>query len=181
MALYGYARVSTFDQDLTIQEQALRVAGCDFIRAETASGAHRTGRAELATLLRFLRSGDTLIVTRIDRLARSIRDLQDIVYELKARGVALKATEQPIDTRSAAGKAFLDMLGVFAEFETNLRRERQLDGIALAKARGVYRGRKPAVDRAAVQHLRTAGLRPSAIARQLGIGRASVYRAFGDS
>jgi DNA invertase Pin-like site-specific DNA recombinase len=79
MALYGYARVSTFDQDLTIQEQALRVAGCDVIRAETASGAHRTGRAELETLLRFLRSGDTLIVTRIDRLARSIKDLQDIV------------------------------------------------------------------------------------------------------
>jgi DNA invertase Pin-like site-specific DNA recombinase len=92
------------------------VAGCDVIRAETASGAHRTGRAELATLLRFLRSGDTLIVTRIDRLARSIKDLQDIVYELKARGVALKATEQPIDTRSAAGKAFHDMLGVFAGF-----------------------------------------------------------------
>jgi hypothetical protein len=79
-----------------------------------------------------LRSGDTLIVTRIDRLARSIKDLQDIVYELKARGVALKATEQPIDTRSAAGKAFLDMLGVFAEFETNLRRERQAAGAAEA-------------------------------------------------
>jgi DNA invertase Pin-like site-specific DNA recombinase len=115
MALYGYARVSTLDQDLTVQEQALRVAGCDVIRAEIASGAHRTGRAELETLLRFLRSGDTLIVTRIDRLARSIKDLQDIVHELKGRGVALKATEQPIDTCSAAGKAFLDMLGVFAE------------------------------------------------------------------
>jgi DNA invertase Pin-like site-specific DNA recombinase len=99
------------------------------------------------------------------------------VHELKGRGVALKATEQPIDTRSAAGKAFLDMLGVFAEFETNLRRERQLDGIALAKERGVYRGRKPAVDRRAVQQLHATGLKPRAIARQLGIGRASVYRA----
>jgi DNA invertase Pin-like site-specific DNA recombinase len=177
MALYGYARVSTLDQDLTVQEQALRVAGCDVIRAEIASGAQRTGRAELETLLRFLRAGDTLIVTRIDRLARSIKDLQDIVHELKGRGVALKATEQPIDTRSAAGKAFLDMLGVFAEFETNLRRERQLDGIALAKERGVYRGRKPGVDRKAVQQLHATGLKPSAIARQLGIGRASVYRA----
>ena len=130
-------------------------------------------------MLRFLRSGDTLIVTRIDRLARSIKDLQDIVHELKGRGVALKATEQPIDTRSAAGKAFLDMLGVFAEFETNLRRERQLDGIALAKERGVYRGRKPAVDRRVVQQLHATGLKPSTIARQLGIGRASVYRALG--
>ena len=88
-------------------------------------------------LLDFLRRGDTLVVTRIDRLARSLKDLQDIVHELKSKGVALKATEQPIDTGTAAGKAFLDMLGVFAEFETNLRRERQLEGIAAAKARGL--------------------------------------------
>jgi DNA invertase Pin-like site-specific DNA recombinase len=79
-------------------------------------------------LLDFLRDGDTLVVTRIDRLARSLKDLQDIVHELKAKGVALKATEQPVDTGNAAGKAFLDMFGVFAEFETNLRRERQLEG-----------------------------------------------------
>jgi DNA invertase Pin-like site-specific DNA recombinase len=90
----------------------------------------------------FLRRGDTLVVTRIDRLARSMRDLQNLVHELREKGAHLKATEQPIDTGSAAGKAFLDMLGVFAEFETNLRRERQLEGIADAKARGVYQGRK---------------------------------------
>ena len=95
------------------------------IRAEKASGTRRDGRSELQVLLDFLRAGDTLVVTRIDRLARSLKDLQDIVHDLKARGVALKATEQPIDTGTAAGKAFLDMLGVFAEFETNLRRERQ--------------------------------------------------------
>ncbi len=100
----------------------------------------------MKTLLDFLRLGDTLLVTRVDRLARSIKDLQDIVYTLKERGVSLKAMEQPIDTQSAAGKAFLDMLGVFAEFETNLRRERQLEGIADAKALGVYRGRKPSID-----------------------------------
>ena len=82
------------------------------------------------------------MVTRVDRLARSIKDLQDIVYALKEKNVTLKATEQPIDTRTAAGKAFLDMLGVFAEFETNLRRERQLEGIAAAKQRGAYSGRK---------------------------------------
>src|SRR5580704_7698990 len=100
-------------------------------------------RPGLAAILDFIREGDTLVVTRIDRLARSIADLQDIVRTLKARGAALRATEQPIDTSTAAGKCFLDMLGVFAEFETNLRRERQLEGIAKAKAAGVYKGRAP--------------------------------------
>jgi len=179
MALYGYARVSTSDQNLTVQEQALRAAGCDVIRAEKASGKSRTGRTELELLLDFLRKGDTLVVTRVDRLARSIKDLQDIVYILKERGIALKATEQPIDTHNAAGKAFLDMLGVFAEFETNLRSERQRDGIAAAKARGVYRGRKPSIDVAEIQRLRTEEkLGATEIARRLRIGRASVYRAF---
>src|SRR5450755_1751490 len=132
MASYGYARVATLDQDLTVQRQTLRAAGCSVIRAEKASGSRRDGRTELQVLLDFVQPGDTLVVTRIDRLARSLKDLQDIVHELKNRGVALKATEQPIDTRSAAGKAFLDMLGVFAEFETNLRRERQAAGAAEA-------------------------------------------------
>lgn len=177
MALYGYARVSTSDQDLTLQTQTLRAAGCEIIRAEKASGSSRTGRSELQLLLEFLRPGDTLMVTRVDRLARSIKDLQDIVYALTLQGVTLRATEQPVDTRSAAGKAFLDMLGVFAEFETNLRRERQMEGIAAAKARGVYRGRKPSIDPAEVWRLYTTEkMGATAIARQLGIGRASVYR-----
>src|SRR3954468_14056475 len=106
--------------------------------------------------------------------------LQDIVHELKARGVALRATEQPVDTGTASGKAFLDMLGVFAEFETNLRRERQLEGIKAAKARGVYRGRKPTIDAAEVRRLREQEkLGPAIIAKRLGIGRASVYRVLG--
>ena len=142
MALYGYARVSTLDQNLGIQRAALKVAGCDVIRAEKASGTRRDGRTELQVLLDFLRPGDALVVTRIDRLARSLRDLQNIVHELKERRVTLRATEQPIDTGTAAGKAFLDMPGVFAEFETNLRKERQAEGIAAAKARGVYKGRQ---------------------------------------
>lgn len=178
MALYGYARVSTIDQDLTLQEHALHAAGCDIVRAEKITGTRRTGRTELELLLAFLRPGDTLVVTRIDRLARSIKDLQDIVCELKERGVTLKATEQPVDTRTAAGKAFLDMLGVFAEFETNLRRERQREGIAQAKAKGIYKGRKPSIDPGEVQRLRREeNLGATAIARRLGIGRASVYRA----
>ena len=180
MPLYGYARVSSLDQDLTLQEETLRAAGCHIVRAEKRSGAGREGRTELRLLLDFLHPGDTLVVTRIDRLARSVKDLQDIVHELKAKGVALKATEQPVDTGSAAGKAFLDMLAVFAEFETNLRRERQLEGIRAAKARGVYKGRKPSIDPAEVRRLREAeGLGPSAIARRLGIGRTSVYRVLG--
>lgn len=177
MPRYGYARVSSIDQDLTIQETALRAAGCDIIRAEKATATRRGGRTELENLLTFLRPGDILVVTRIDRLARSIKDLQDIVYDLKARGVTLQATEQPINTQNAAGKAFLDMLGVFAEFETNLRRERQLEGIAAAKVRGVYHGRKPSIDITEVRRLRTQQkLGATEIARCLGIGRASVYR-----
>ncbi|GAI23768.1 unnamed protein product, partial [marine sediment metagenome] len=92
------------------------------------------------------------------------------------RGVALKATEQPIDTATAAGKAFLDMLGVFAEFETNLRKERQAEGIAAAKARGVYKGGKPRIDPEAVRQLAARGMRPAHIARELGISRGTVYR-----
>ncbi len=177
MTIFGYCRVSTLEQDLTLQRQALQAAGCTVIREEKVSGASREGRRELETLLEFIRPGDTLMVTRVDRLARSIGDLQDIVRALKARGAALKATEQPIDTASAAGKAFLDMLGVFAEFEHSLRRERQAEGIAKAKAAGVYRGRKPSVDVDAVRKLHAEGVGASAIATQLGIGRASVYRA----
>jgi DNA invertase Pin-like site-specific DNA recombinase len=176
MTVIGYARVSTTDQDLSIQETALKAAGCQVIRAEKRSGATTEGRAELRTVLDFLRRGDVLMVTRIDRLARSIGDLQDIVRDVKARGAVLKATEQPIDTSTAAGKCFLDMLGVFAEFETNLRRERQLEGIAKAKAMGVYKGRPASIDADQVRKLKAQGVGPAEIARSLGIGRASVYR-----
>ncbi|MET3725942.1 recombinase family protein [Sphingomonas trueperi] len=176
MTLFGYARVSTAGQDLAVQLDALKAAGCQTIRSEKKPGSDRNGRTELQTLLDFLREGDTLVVTRIDRLARSMKDLQDIVHELKGRGVALKATEQPIDTGTAAGKAFLDMLGVFAEFETNLRRERQAEGIEAAKSRGVYKGGKPRIDPEAVRNLLAQGVRPAHVARELGISRGSVYR-----
>jgi DNA invertase Pin-like site-specific DNA recombinase len=176
MTVIGYARVSTTDQDLSIQKASLKGAGCDVIRAEKRSGTTTKGRDELKTILDFLRDGDVLMVTRIDRLARSIGDLQDIVRAVRARGAVLKATEQPIDTSTAAGKCFLDMLGVFAEFETNLRRERQLEGIAKAKAAGVYKGRPRSIDSARVRELKAQGHGPAAIAKTLKIGRASVYR-----
>jgi len=174
---YGYARVSTIDQDLSIQNTALTTAGCELVRAEKVSGTSLAGRDELDLLMQFMREGDELVVTRIDRLARSIGDLQDIVRALKAKGVALRALEQPIDTSTAAGKCFLDMLGVFAEFETNLRKERQLEGIAKAKAAGVYKGRKPSIPVDEVKALRAAGRGATEIAEELGISRKSVYRA----
>ena len=177
MPRYGYARVSTTDQDLTVQREALERAGCAVIREEKVSGSSRHGRAELGILLTFLQPGDELVVTRVDRLARSIGDLQDIVRELRGKKVALVATEQPVDTSTAAGKAFLDMLGVFAEFETNLRRERQMEGIAKAKERGVYKGRKPTVDAHRVRALHAEGLGPVAIAERLGVSRSTVWRA----
>ena len=174
---YGYARVSSTGQDLTIQIEALTKAGCTTIRQEKVSGTSIQGRDELNTLLEFLREGDELVVTRVDRLARSIRDLQNIVYDLNQKGVTISATEQPVNTNTSAGKCFLDMLAVFSEFETNLRKERQMEGIAKAKEKGVYKGRKPSVDVQGVKELRDSGMGASAIAKELGIGRASVYRA----
>jgi DNA invertase Pin-like site-specific DNA recombinase len=172
MTIIGYARVSTTDQDLSIQETALRAAGCEVIRAEKRSGTTTEGREELRTVLDFLRKGDVLMVTRIDRLARSIGDLQDIVRTVRTRGASLKATEQPIDTGTAAGKCFLDMLGVFAEFETNLRRERQLEGIAKAKAAGVYKGRPPSIEASRVRELKAQG--PTSPRRSRSAARRSI-------
>lgn len=174
--IYGYARVSTTDQDLSIQEDALRVAGATIIRSEKKSGTTTKGRDELATLIEFARAGDTLIVTRIDRLARSIADLSNIVAKLEKKDVHLKAIDQPIDTSTPAGRAFLQMLGVFAEFETAIRKERQMEGIAKAKAEGVYTGRKATIDGYKIAALVSEGKGASEIARELNIGRASVYR-----
>lgn len=177
--MIGYARASTLDQDCGIQEQALRAAGCTIVRAEKKSGTTTKGRDQLQTVLDFLGVGDTIVVTRIDRLARSVGDLEAIVATIKAKGADLKATEQPIDTSSPAGIAFLQMLGVFAQFENALRKERQTEGIAKAKAAGVYRGRKPTVPVDDVRRLHAEGVSPTAISKQLRIGRASVYRALG--
>jgi len=175
--IIGYARVSSDDQDCSVQEAALTAAGCTIVRSEKKSGTTTTGRDELETVLSFVREGDTLLVTRIDRLARSVADLERIVAMLKAKGAFLRATEQPIDTSTPAGVAFLQMLGVFAQFETAIRRERQMEGIVKAKAAGAYKGRKPSVPVDEVRRLHREGVRPTDIAKQLKIGRGSVYRA----
>jgi len=177
MAIYGYARVSSISQNLSIQEEALLAAGCEIIRSEKISGTSTQGRVELRNLLDFVRKGDELVITRIDRLACSIGDLQTIIKELEEKGVSLRATEQPISTKDASSRAFLNMLGVFAEFESSLRKERQLEGILKAKQiSGKYKGRKPSIERDKVFELKSQGLGASKIATELGIARASVYR-----
>lgn len=183
----GYARVSTTDQDTGIQIKQLEEAGCQKVFHEQISGS-TTNRPELTRALEFVREGDTLVITRIDRLARSMRDLQNIVYDLKQRGIHLKATEQPIDTDSAAGKAFLDMLGVFAEFETNLRRERQAEGIASAqddvdKGLRTWNGRgdskKVLAVRESLPKIREKladGVPLTRIAKEYDVHRSTIYR-----
>lgn len=173
---YGYARTSTTDQNPESQVKALQAAGCDVIRTEQKSGTKLEGRTELQTLLDFMRPGDVLTVTRVDRLARSISDLQKIVQTLKSKGVALVCTEQPVDTSTAAGKCFLDMLGVFAEFETNLRKERQAEGIQNAKAKGVYKGRPREINRDEIKAMKASGMSAIEISNRLQIARAHVYR-----
>jgi len=168
MPLIGYARVSSAGQSLDLQEEQLRAAGVaeDHLFSEKRSGTTREGRSALEEALRFVRRGDVLLVTRLDRLARSVK------------GAGIRALQQgDFDTTSSNGKLLLHILAAFAEFETDLRRERQMEGIAKAKAEGRYRGGKPSVDAAEVRRLKAEGKRPVDIARELKIARASVYRA----
>jgi DNA invertase Pin-like site-specific DNA recombinase len=178
---FGYARVSSSDQDLTVQREALAGAGVHVIFEEKASGTKRDGRSELQKVLAVLGSGDALVVTRLDRLGRSLRDLANIAHEIEEAGAHLKVIEQHVDTSTAAGRAFFGMLSVFAAFETDVRRERQREGIAKAKREGVYRGGSPRLDRVRVRTLKAEGRGPAAIARELGMARSSVYRLLGES
>jgi DNA invertase Pin-like site-specific DNA recombinase len=180
MAKYGYARVSSVSQSLDEQLDQLQKAGCEIIRSEKVSGKSTEGREELATMLQFLRSGDTLVVTRLDRLGRNVKDLSNIVDDLTRRGVALNSIHQSIDTSSAAGRAFIGMLSVFAEFENSIRNERQMEGIARAKASGVFKGRVRIFDHDKmsneIRRLRDTGLGASEISKELGISKSSIYR-----
>lgn len=175
--LVGYARVSSVGQSLDIQLEALKEAGCEKIFAEKKSGLSAKSRTQLAEALDFVREGDTLIVTRLDRLARSVGDLFQIIEQLQEKGVAFRCLQQGgVDTDSSTGRLMLAILGAVAAFEADIRRERQMEGIAKAKAAGVYQGRKPSIDGEEVRRLHSEGMRPASIARELGIGRASVYR-----
>ena len=172
----SYIRVSSQQQSLEVQRESVMKYGVDKIFEEKVSGTSTDKREQLKQCLEFVREGDELVITRIDRLARSVLDLQLIVKQLMDKGVTLTSTEQPISTKDATSKCFLDMLGVFAELETNLRKERQLEGIAKAKEKGVYRGGKATIDVEQIKTLKAEGLGATAIARQMKIDRTSVYR-----
>ena len=177
--LVGYARVSTTNQCLELQLQELGQHGCERIFTDQATGTN-TARAGLTEMLDILREGDTLVVVRLDRFARSLGDLYQMLDRLTRKGVAFHCLRQSIDTSSSTGKLTLAILGGVAEFENDLRRERQRDGIARAKERGVYRGRKSSVNKREVRQLVADGFGPTAIASSLGISRTSVYRALED-
>ena len=180
MPVYGYARVSTDDQCLENQIETLEAAGASTVRKETVSATSRDNRVELQIILDFLQEGDTLLVTRIDRLARSMKDLLDIAEEIKNKGATLRTTEQSFDTGDIYGDMTMKLLGVFAEFETNLRKERQMEGIRRTQKNNPdkYKGKQKSIDRDRIIELRKQGLSPTQISREMGIGRASVYRIF---
>lgn len=177
MALVGYARVSSLDQDHSTQVDRLKAAGCRKIFSEKKSGTKTEGRSALEDCLEWVREGDVLMVTKIDRLARSTRDLHNLVHDLEAKGVSFQALDQSVDTSTPHGKAFLGMLAIFAEFETNIRKERQLEGVAKAKAEGAYKGRKPISEtkKEKVLALLSQGLTKQAIADETGLSLRSVY------
>ena len=177
MAVIGYARVSSTGQSLDVQLEKLRDAGAEEVFAEKRSGTTATERVELEAALRFARKGDVLLVTRMDRLARSVSDLRSIVDNLNNRGVGFRVLDQAaVDTTTPNGRLMLNMLAAFAEFETDLRKDRQREGIEKARERGVYKGRPASLSRETIAALKTEGLGPTEIAKRLGIGRASVYR-----
>jgi DNA invertase Pin-like site-specific DNA recombinase len=178
----GYARVSSTGQDLVVQLDKLEAAGCNKIFKEKRSGVD-AGRPELKRCIEYLRDGDTLLVTKIDRLARSTSDLYRIISMLAEKGVAFKVTDDPaIDTTSRTGKLVMGILALIAEFENDIRRERQMDGIAKAKHRGVMFGRKAELTPeriAQIKKFRKAGTTVPDIMQQTKLSKASVYRALG--
>jgi DNA invertase Pin-like site-specific DNA recombinase len=177
----GYARTSTVEQEagLEAQQRDLAAAGCERVFSERVSSVAR--RAQMEAALDFVRQGDTLVVTKPDRLARSVADLLSIIARLESKDVGLRVLSMggsEVDTRTPTGRLMLTMLGAVAEFERSLMLERQREGIAKAKSEGKYKGRVPTAQRQAadVVQLRAKGVGAVRIAERLGIGRASVYR-----
>lgn len=176
--LVGYGRVSSSSQHLDIQHEALTQAGCEKVFSEKMSGRSTNDREQLALALDFVREGDTLVVTRLDRLARSVGDLHQIIERLTAKGVGFRCLNQSgVDTDTSTGRLMLAVLGAVAAFENDIRRERQMEGVMKAKAAGKYRGRPASIDPVRVKALRDTGMGAAQIAREMNIGRASVYRA----
>jgi DNA invertase Pin-like site-specific DNA recombinase len=177
MAVVGYARVSTVDQDLTAQLEQLHAANCDRIYREKESGV-KADRPELAAMLDYVRTGDTVICCKLDRIARSTRHLLEVVELLERKAVAFKVLNINLDTSTPTGKLMLSVLAAIGQFERELMLERQREGIRIAKEAGAYKGRKPTAMAKAKEVIELAGLGVSKadIARRLNIGVASVYR-----
>ena len=177
--LVGYARTSTTQQKYSLEAQiaSLNASGCEKVFSEQVS-AVSSDREEFEAALEFVREGDVLVVCKLDRFARSIRDLTKQIDRLQAKNVSLKILDIALDTSTSTGKLMLNLLGSIAEFERSLLLERQRVGIEKAKAEGKFKGRK-ATARAKseqIQELLASGMKPSAVAEQLNIGVASVYR-----
>ena len=174
----GYARTSTLEQTAGFETQiaALEKTGCEKLFKEQVSSIGK--RTQLDTALDFIREGDTLVVTKLDRLARSVRHLGEITDHITHKKANLQIIDLGIDTGTAYGKLVMQVLGAVSEFEREIMLERQREGIAKAKAEGKYKGRKPTAREKSTEvlSLKKQGMGPTAIAKQLGIGRASVYR-----
>jgi len=183
--IVGYARTSTVDQTagLEAQQRDLAEAGCERVFVEQVSSVDVKAREKLSEALEFIREGDTIVVTKLDRLARSVAHLLEILAEVEKKGAALRILSMGIDTGNATGKLMLTLLGGVAEFERSIMLERQREGIAKAKAEGKYKGRAPTAKAKAkeVLALHAEGVGATEIARELGIGRASVYRILKES
>ncbi len=176
MAKVGYARVSSTGQSLDVQLEKLK--HCDKLFQEKKSGK-TDNRPKLKACLEYVREGDTLMVTKLDRLARSTRDLLNMVNTLQEKGVELLVLDQNIDTGTSTGKLMLTLLGAIAEFENDLRKERQADGIALARERGIKLGRKARLSTEKISEMRRKradGVKIKDLMKEYGLSKASVYR-----
>lgn len=181
--LVGYARTSTIEQEagLQAQQRLLTDHGVEKLFSEQVSSVAQ--REALEQLLDFVREGDTLVVARLDRLARSVADLCNITQRLSDKGASLLVLDMNLDTKTPTGKLMLNLLGSIAQFEREIMLERQREGIAKAKVAGKYKGRKPTAraKKNEIEQLRGQGVGPTEIAKQLGIGRASVYRVLAEA
>lgn len=183
--LIGYARTSTFDQKASIEAQArdLVAVGCDKLFEEQVSSVDVVNREALAQALDFAREGDVLVVTKLDRLARSTAHLVDIIRALEQKKAALRILDMGLDTSTATGRLMLNLVSSIAQFEREVMLERQREGIEKARRDGKYKGRKPTAKARAddVLKLHREGVKPSQVAKELGIGRSSVYRILAEA
>src|SRR5829696_6653626 len=180
MPRIGYARVSTADQDLDTQLAKLKAEGCGIIRSEKVSGGSREARTELATIIEFLRPGDELVVTRLDRLGRDTRDVLNLIHECEQKDAFVTVLDPHVSTRGEMGHVVLTVLGMVAQMERRFIKERQREGIEKAKAGGIYGGGKRRLDRSQIEELHRAGHGPTAIAKVVGCSRMQVYRILGE-